>query len=208
MANKIDQELIFDQIKELFNLGVGIASKELGELVSEEVILKVPSANLYPRHRTQEILGVPDGQNITWIGQQFSGEVTGQAILVFQEEKSLALVRNLLGEDSSLAQMSELDDEALTDVSSIIVNGVLAAITGTLSLDISSSMPDCMHGTWEILYNRFLKGDPDEDVLYVTVSFLLKESEINGKIIFIQEMNHAQIFFNYINDYIKKSLFF
>lgn len=202
-----NKELIFDQIKELFNLGVGIASKELGELVSEEVVLKVPSAALYPRKQIRDILGVPDGVKITWIAQQFAGEVTGQAILVFQEEKSLELVRNLLGEESSLEEMTELDDEALADVSSIIVNGVLTAMSGTLSLSISSSLPDCMHGSSEILYSRLFDGPPDESLLYVTISFFLKESKIDGKIIFIQDMNHAETFFRHINEHIKNSLF-
>lgn len=206
---KISEELILDQIKEIFNLGVGKASQEISLLVQEEVLLNVPYAMVITRQEAKKRVGISETSNITAIFHKFSGDVEGEAILIFQGERSLELVRFLLQEESSLEEMTELDEEAIGDVSSIIVNGVLTAMSKVLSIKLSSFLPYCIHGEFSSVLEQLFGShlNHEDKLLYVTLRFKLKNKGIEGKLIFIQEMELAKRFFEYIENHLNKGLF-
>ncbi|MCP4746803.1 MAG: hypothetical protein GY874_11790 [Desulfobacteraceae bacterium] len=204
----IKEELVLDQIKEIFNLGLGSASREIGELFDQEITLDVPTAKITKAGNIPSLTQTSESDNITAILQEFSGTIMGETLLIFRDEKSLEFVRHLLNEESSFEQMTEMDEEVLSDISSIIVNHILMAISGTLSITLSSSIPICIHGKLSHILNLVLGKNKDEgdNLLFVTICFEAKQKGIHGKLVFLQDLQKAKTLFAHIREYISDVL--
>ena len=64
--------------------------------------------------------------------QVFEGDITGRALLIFPETKSLELVRAITGGDLPLEDIIELEQEALAETGNILLNSCLATIANML----------------------------------------------------------------------------
>ena len=78
------------------------------------------------------------------IHQVFEGEITGRALLIFPDTKSLELVRAVIGGELPLEEIIELEQEALAEIGNIILNGCLATIANhaaAQSQDVAAGDP-------------------------------------------------------------------
>ena len=133
-AEKIDllSELQIDALTELVNISVSQAAFSLREMVKAQVHLSVPSVQLVSRARAIEILGQREISNLVAVHQVFEGDLTGRALLIFPETKSLELVRAITGGDLPLEDIIELEQEALAETGNILLNSCLATIANML----------------------------------------------------------------------------
>ena len=130
-----------DAIIELFNLGMGKAAGALGQMVDAEVSLSVPNLDIIRRTHAPEQLGCPVGQRICAVRQTFAGPFDGQAMLIFPEGSSLELVRRLLPDSPPIGDMTDLEEEALTEVGNVILNHCLASFANLLHAEIRTEIP-------------------------------------------------------------------
>ena len=130
-----------DAIIELFNLGMGRAASALGQMVDAEVSLSVPSLDIIRRINAPEQIGCPVGQRICAVRQTFAGPFDGQAMLIFPEGSSLELVRRLLPDSPPIGDMTDLEEEALTEVGNVILNHCLASFANLLHAEIRTEIP-------------------------------------------------------------------
>ena len=86
-------DLEHDALTELVNLGVSRAAANLSEMVGEQVHLSVPSVSMMGRSQAIEILNKSEASKLIAVHQVFDGEVSGRALVIFPEAKSLELVR-------------------------------------------------------------------------------------------------------------------
>jgi hypothetical protein len=86
-------ELQLDALTEMVNIGVNRAAAGLREMVGEQVHLSVPKVSLVSRESAIATLGESEAANLVGIHQVFEGDVTGRALLIFPDTKSLELVR-------------------------------------------------------------------------------------------------------------------
>ena len=96
-------ELELDALTELVNLGVSRAAHSLREMVGEQVLLSVPRVSLVSRTEAIGILGEREDSRLVAVHQVFQGDITGRALLIFPETKSLELVRAVRARRSSTA---------------------------------------------------------------------------------------------------------
>jgi hypothetical protein len=67
------------------------------------------------------------------VQQSFEGPFSGRALLIFPEAQSLELVRSIVGEEHSLEDVIDLEQEALAETGNIILNACLATIANVLA---------------------------------------------------------------------------
>jgi chemotaxis protein CheC len=180
-------ELEVDAITELVNLGVSRAAANLARMVHEEVILNVPKVVLMNRREAIEALSARESKSLVAVHQTFEGEITGRALLIFPEEKSLELVRAVVGSDLPLEEIIELEQEALAETGNIILNSCLATIANSLESNLKISLPEVLRGE----SSNFFNVEPPSaarTVMFIYINFAMQKRDINGYIAMMMDM--------------------
>jgi chemotaxis protein CheC len=180
-------ELELDALTELVNIGVSHAAAGLREMVGEQVFLSVPKVALVTKTDALEILGQRKSQKLVAVHQAFEGDITGRALLIFPETKSLELVRAVTGGNLPLEDIIEMEQEALAETGNIILNGCLATIANMLRRSLKMSLPEIIRGEG----SEFLELGPSEDddaVMFLYIDFTVRERDINGYIAMLMDM--------------------
>jgi chemotaxis protein CheC len=196
-------ELECDAIVELLNIGMGQAANSLSEMVQEEVKLAVPSLELLSRQEAiSRLNGYPLHKRIAAVKQHFDGPFCGDALLLFPQEKSLELVRALMkGEEVSLEMLTELEQDALTEVGNIILNSCLGSLANLLTHELTSELPIFITGTaTEVLDACLAKND--DIVMFLRMDFALHSKDICGYVAFILEIPAIERFKISIDNYL------
>jgi chemotaxis protein CheC len=181
-------ELELDALTELVNLGVSRAAANLAGMVHEEVTLSVPNVALLSREEAIRTLAERETKHLVAVHQLFEGDIAGRALLIFPEEKSLELVRAVVGSELSLDDIIELEQEALAETGNIILNGCLATIANSLESSLKISLPEVLRGE----SSRFFSLEPPPvagtTVLFIYINFALRRREIEGYIAMLMDL--------------------
>jgi chemotaxis protein CheC len=181
-------ELELDALTELVNLGVSQAANSLREMVGEQVHLSVPSVEMISRPRAIEILSKSEANTLVAVHQVFEGDITGRALLIFPETKSLELVRAVTNADLSLEDIIELEQEALAETGNVILNGCLATIANQLQRTLKISLPEILRGDSTSLFNLQPPPDAGDVVMFVYINFAVRHRDIQGYIAMLMDM--------------------
>ena len=191
MSESIDvtlSELELDAITELVNLGVSRAATNLARMVHEEVILTVPKVALLSRREAIQTLGERESKSLVAVHQVFEGEITGRALLIFPEERSLELVRAVVGSDLSLEEIIELEQEALAETGNIILNSCLATIANSLESNLKISLPEVLRGESTKFFSLEPPPVAGTTVMFIYINFAMKKRDINGYIAMMMDL--------------------
>lgn len=181
-------ELQHDALTEIFNISIGRAAAAMGKIVQNEITLMVPSFDFLILGDAANILGKPSYERISAVSQKFNGPFSTEAILMFPEEKSLEIVRMMLGGDYPLSELSDLEQEAMSEVGNIILNACISTIANISGEQFSSSLPQFRLGnSHQILCNNHPTGC-DEMVLFVHIDFLITRQSIHGYLAFLMSL--------------------
>ena len=181
-------ELELDALTELVNLGVSRAAVSLRAMVGEQVLLSVPSVALMDRAHAIAILGRSERRTLVAVHQLFEGEISGRALLIFPEAKSLELVRAVTSGDLSLEDIIDLEPEALAEIGNIILNSCLATIANMLNRTLRISLPEIVRGDGNTLFNLPPPPDGGDVVLFVYINFAVQRRDINGYIAMLMDV--------------------
>ena len=175
-------DLEVDALTELVNLGISQSAHSLAEMVREEVTLSVPRVALVSRKEAIRTLGEREAKNLVAVHQLFEGDISGRALLIFPEAKSLELVRAVIGSGLSIEQIVELEQEALAETGNVILNGCLATIANMLERSLRISLPEILHGGSQELFSLPHSSGAEESVLFIYINFSVRRREIDGYI--------------------------
>jgi chemotaxis protein CheC len=181
-------ELELDALTELVNLGVSRAANSLREMVGEQVLLSVPRVGLVSRAEAIGILGEREDSRLVAVHQVFEGEITGRAMLIFPETRSLELVRAVTGGDLPLEDIIELEQEALAETGNIILNGCLATIANLLHRSLRMSLPEILRGGSAELFDIAPAPDAGDVVMFLYIDFAVRQRDINGYVALLLDM--------------------
>lgn len=172
-----------DTLCELFNIGMGRAAASLSEMVDGEVLLTVPSLQAVDYNTALEIFKNNSPGQVNAVEQCFDGQFSGNAFLFFNDESSLQLVRSILGEDSWSSELGEMEQEALKEVSNIILNACFGCIADVLNCELESSVPELITGNIDDVFDidRMHIGN-DPLVLTLSMTFSLPSKKITGQV--------------------------
>lgn len=178
-------ELQRDALVEIFNIGVGQAANSMSQIVGEAITLSVPVIELLPgNNQADAISAIVHTPRICAVSQDFSGGMDAKAFLIFPEGKTREIVRRMVGELVTADELSEMEQEALSEIGNIILNSCFSALSDLLQADFQSSLPTYHLG----LINEVLEAQKNNDdnlLMLLHIDFSMPSDQINGYLVFL-----------------------
>ncbi|MDL2358131.1 MAG: chemotaxis protein CheC [Pseudomonadota bacterium] len=176
-----------DALVEIFNIGVGQAARAMSEIVSEEVTMSVPSIRFLNRADAAAMLGNSERVRVCGVSQHYEGAFSTDAILMFPEDKSLDIVRLMVGDAVSFHQLTEMEQEAMSEIGNIILNCCVGTLANLFEQELRGSLPVYHLGSSEQILGA--AGAPsDTVVLMLHIDFILQTHQIHGYVAFILDL--------------------
>jgi chemotaxis protein CheC len=180
-------ELEQDALAEIANMGVSRAAASLRQMVGEQVLLSVPAVSIVSR-QTAAGLVERSSPKLVAVQQTFEGPFTGRALLIFPETQSLELVRSIVGDQHSLEDVIDLEQEALAETGNVILNACLATIANVLQRTMRMSLPSVLRGDGQSLFDVQGATPDDNLVLFLYIDFSVKNRDITGFIALLMDL--------------------
>lgn len=198
-------ELQQDALVEIFNQGVGQAAAAMSRIVGEEVTMSVPMIAFQSRAEVAHTLGSAEGRRISAVAQHFDGAFSTEAFLMFPEEKSLEIVRLMVGQNLSLEELSEMEQEAMSEIGNIILNSCMGTFANAAGKELQGSLPTYLTGTGDDILNMPGK-EWDGMVLTLKIDFNIERHQIHGYVAFLLDMPALHDLQRHIDDYLHRLL--
>lgn len=178
-----------DAIAELFNIGMGEPAAALSSMLGEEVHLSVPSFAVSTRSRISRDIAPGITAPVCAVRGAFAGPFTGEAMLIFPEQGTLALVGRLVPVDPSADGPGEMEQDALTEIGNIILNGCLASLSNLIGGEIAGTVPGYRAGDPE-----WVIGTAEDPVLFVRIDMALAAGDARGHALFLLDIASLDAF--------------
>jgi chemotaxis protein CheC len=173
-------ELQKDALCEIFNISVSQAAGALSEILQQKIRLTVPSVEICDTKTVVEY--IDQTNDICGISQRFQSDFDGHAVLIFPENRSLELVRLMVGIDVPLDQLTEMEQDALGEIGNIVLNSCLASLSDMFDQQFECGIPQLIIGN----SHSVLSGYSDNSVLILLqIKFIVGEDELEGHILFV-----------------------
>ncbi|WP_029011162.1 chemotaxis protein CheX [Azospirillum halopraeferens] len=182
-------ELEHDALAELVNMGVGRAATHLSRMIREQVSLSVPSVRVVARDAAVQALTRSGPSPFVAVSQSFEGRFSGRALLIFPEVNSLELVRAAVGDDHDLEEIVDLEQEALTEMGNVILNGCLSVIANALHESLDISLPSVVRGDGPTVLLGPVRPEPAAElVLLLYIDFSVRSRNIRGYLALLMDL--------------------
>lgn len=205
-------EIESDTLAELLNLGMGRAAASLSQMVGEEISLSVPHLEFLTREEATRTLEVQTSVQVSAVVQPFSGPFSGSSMLIFPQSKSLELVRVLLKSDAPVEVLTELEQEALSEVGNVILNACLGTLANMLRTEIRCGLPEFISAQCSALMGGMITGNvdparpnqPDDPVILIIVDFATQSSHVKGYVVLMVDISTLSNLKNHLNDLLRR----
>ena len=197
-------EIQHDALVEIFNIGVGQAAAAMGGIVNEEVTMSVPAISFLNRSQAASMLNNEDARRICGVSQHYEGAFKTEAILMFPEDKSLDIVRLMVGEEIPLQELTEMEQEAMSEIGNIILNSCVGTLANIFGRELKGSLPTYRVGTSEDIIGT---GDQaDALVLMLHIDFILEKHQIHGYVAFLLDVTALHDLKEQVDQYIARMM--
>jgi chemotaxis protein CheC len=205
MTDDVDQlsDTEQDALAEIANMGVSRAANSLRQMVGEEVLLSVPAVKIVTREAASKLVERNNAKKLIAVQQSFEGPFAGRALLIFPEAQSLELVRAIVGDEHSLEDVIDLEQEALAETGNIILNGCLATIANVLHRTMRMSLPSIVRGDGAKLFEVNQAGLGGQFVLFLYIDFNIKTRNVHGFIALLMDLPSIAALKDIVNDFVR-----
>jgi chemotaxis protein CheY-P-specific phosphatase CheC len=172
-----------DLFREVCNIAMGQAGKNLAKLLDVFVELPIPNVSIVHNNElSMTIAEIDSNKSVSALSKGFVAQgLTGEAIILFTETHVKSL-NALLGYNERDA-LSEL--ETLMDISNIIVGACLTGIAKQLQLDLTHTTPIIlgMHCNMEELVNKNISRW--DELLMVEIAYTVPSAKVNFELLLL-----------------------
>ncbi len=134
-------DLEFDVLTEIGNIGAGNATTALSQLINTRIDMRVPQVKLLSFAELAEIIGGAETL-VAGILLNLEGDINGSMLFVLESNDAKMMVQQLTGFGvPGETEFTELDQSALQEVGNIISGAYLSAISSMTNLTIAVSVP-------------------------------------------------------------------
>lgn len=135
-------EMEFDVLTEIGNIGAGNATTALSQLINGRVDMFVPKVEMLAFKELAEIIGGAETL-VAGILLSLEGDIEGSMLFVLENSAAHHLVHKLMGSDENAPEedFSEMELSALLEIGNIISGAYLTAISTMTGLNIISTVP-------------------------------------------------------------------
>ncbi|MCA9239643.1 MAG: chemotaxis protein CheC [Planctomycetales bacterium] len=177
-----------DAVTEVINVGVGRAAASLSEMLGRRIELRVPSVSLCDSRRLRSRVEQEDAGVDLSVLQDFSGELSGRALLAFPKRSGIELGK-ALGELDGVAEELSFDlVGVLEEVGNIVLNGVLGTVGNMTHTRLNYSVPRLAQGAElaQVLAPQATdSGSEDQLVVLADTLFTVADGSIDGSLILL-----------------------
>jgi chemotaxis protein CheC len=177
-------ELELDALTELINIGVGRAAASLATMCNEPVTLTVPAVSTVTPSQASDMIGGARIGKLVAVEEEYVGDVSGRALLIFPETNSLELVRAVTGDTVPAADIAALAPEAILETGNVVLQACLSTLANLLHRHLEIGTPKLVTGPAYELFPRVSKNA----VLFVYINFSLRGRRIRGYIALLMEL--------------------
>jgi chemotaxis protein CheC len=174
--------LELDALGEIFNISVGRAAASLSELTREVVSMSVPLVHILSPQKAIDLLDPEHKLRITSVSQKFTGSFSGKALLMFPGSSSLEVVRLMLGSQMPLEQLTEMEQDAMSEIGNIILNTCFSTIADMLNESFDCELPQFQISSTQQLLNM---DNDHAQVLFVQIQLALEQRNLEGYVAFV-----------------------
>jgi chemotaxis protein CheC len=196
-------ELERDALAELSNIAMARAASSLRKMVDHEVALSVPSVEVLTQDGAIKLLDRGNNPKLVAVRQDFSGVLTGRALLIFPEARSLELVRVVVGKNLTLEDIVDLEDEALAETGNIILNSWVSTIANLLNQGLKMSLPTVLRGSHRHMFE--VASSQPSYVLFLHINFEIRDVHIEGFVALLMDIPTLDEFRGLIAQYIARA---
>ena len=177
-------ELELDALTELVNIGVSRAAANLGQMCGETVVLNVPAVSTVTPEQASEMIGGARAGKLVAIEQDYAGDVSGRALLIFPEANSFELVKAVTGDKVDASEILALAPEALLETGNVVLQACLGTLANMLQRHLDIGMPKLVEGPARTLFPRVAR----DAVLFIYINFTLRGRRIRGYIALLMDL--------------------
>lgn len=175
-----------DALTEVVNIAFGRAAASLSELTDTHVIIKVPRVSVLSMGELRRELADWQAHEVAAVQQSFSGPVSGNAMLVFDYERAVALVSMLTDLRPPTNRLDAADREVLTEVGNILLNACLGTFGNLLQMHIRFRVPYLRVEALDDMLESLVIGTEElRFVVLVSTTFHLQDSEVSGHLLIV-----------------------
>ena len=120
------------------------------------------------------------------------------------ERNSLELVRAVAGDDLSLEDILELEQEALAEIGNIILNGCMATIANLLNRRLVILLPEVLSGSAVDLFQKSPSSLQDI-VLFIHIDFSLRGRDLSGYLAMVMDVPSLEALKLLVDEFIRRS---
>ena len=201
LANELS-EIERDALAEIANMGVSRAATSLRQMVGDQVLLSVPAVNIATREMAARLVEQGNSAQLVAVQQSFEGPFSGRALLIFPQAQSLELVRSIVGDQHTLEDVIDLEQEALAETGNIILNACLATIANVLRHTMQISLPVVVRGDGATLFDVDAKSAEANLVLFLYIDFTIKDRDVRGFIALVMDLPSIRALKDIVRDFI------
>jgi len=181
-----------DALSELTNIAFGRAAASFSDLAGQRVLLDTPSVAVYETSALKDALSkLVEGQGAT-VHLDFTGPVSGDALLVLDHADAVLLVGLLLGTQSATGRLSTLDQEALVEVGNILLNACLGTFGNLLQANIRFSVPNLYLGALVSATETWFKARTLRHALVASTTIGLQEIAVSGLVLVMMDATEME----------------
>ncbi|MCI8372777.1 MAG: chemotaxis protein CheC [Lachnospiraceae bacterium] len=132
----------FDLLRELGNIGAGNATTALAQMLNKKLDMKVPKVDLVGFDKLPSII-CGEEELVAGIYLMLDEDVEGSMMFLVPEQSAHNLVNQLMGrpEGEVQEQFTDMDLSALQEIGNIITGSYLSALSSLTGLTIGASVP-------------------------------------------------------------------
>jgi len=176
-----------DALKEIINIGIGLAAGSLNEMLQTPILLEAPEISMARRSCLKKQILEGRDENLSCVYESFSGGIDGRAILLFAPTDAAKLIAVLTGEDQEDEDLDALKAGTLTEVGNIVINCVLGTFGNLLDRQFTFQLPVYLEGGIDDVLPMDLVAFEPAIVLMKT-RFKAKTLDIGGNILLVFEL--------------------
>lgn len=198
-------EIQYDALVEIFNISIGRAAAAMSGIADDEISMSVPKIEFVSFAQASERLYGLNDRRVCGIMQHFKGTFATDGVLMFPEDKSLEIVRMMVGESYSLEELSDLEQEAMTEIGNIILNACFGSIANIMHSEFTSTLPVVKVGLGKEILNMGQRSG-DETVLLIFIDFIIASRAISGYMAFLMDVPSMQNLMTSVDRFIEEEL--
>ena len=176
-----------DALTELINIGYGRAAGALSELTGYRITLEVPRVSMHEIEEVTPLLADVIRGEVASVNQMFSGPISGNAMLLLDEQSALVLSRLLTDERSPSRELDSGAREIITEVGNILLNACLGVFGNLLQVHVSFAVPRLHVESLQHILES-INIESEEKLRYglvIHTRFRLRASNVTGYMIII-----------------------